>query len=240
MTLLKEFILPRFAQWLIVIFVGVTITFIIPRLSPVNPVMEALARMQMYQNINPEAVQIMRESLLDLYGLEGSVLEQYVNFWKRILKGDLGPSLASFPMSVNQLIGVSIGWTIGLLGTSILIAWTLGMTLGSLGRLLPEPLVVGRLGEIADHRLPGALLHFGFFVADCFHILPADIPTYRRGAGHSGSNLGIHQQRVGSWFLAGFIHHHWRDRPSLHYGQSADDDREIQRLCAVRTDGGAA
>lgn len=48
------------------------------------------------------------------------------------MSGDLGPSLASFPLSVNQLIGVCIVWTIGLLGTSILIDWTLGVTLGSL------------------------------------------------------------------------------------------------------------
>ena len=138
MTLLKGFILPHFAQWLIVIFVGVTITFIIPRLSPVNPLTEALARAQMYQTMTPVAVQAMRDTLLDLYGLEGSVLEQYVNFWKRVLQGDLGPSLASFPMSVNQLIGASISWTIGLLGTSILIAWTLGVILGSLAGYYPN------------------------------------------------------------------------------------------------------
>ena len=224
MTLLKEFILPRFAQWLIVIFVGVTITFIIPRLSPVNPVTEAIARMQMYQNIDPEAVQSMRETLLDLYGLEGSVLEQYVNFWKRVLKGDLGPSLASFPLSVNQLIGVSIGWTIGLLGTSILIAWTLGMTLGSLAGYYPNRWWSEGLEKITDHRLPGALLHTGFCIADGFHVLSPDLPAYRRGARHSGAHLGIHHQRAASWFLAGFVHRDWRDRPSLHYGQSADDD----------------
>ena len=172
MTLLKEFILPRFAQWLIVIFVGVTITFVIPRLSPVNPVNEALARMQMYQTINPEAVQAMRETLLDLYGLEGSVLEQYVNFWKRVLKGDLGPSLASFPLSVNQLIGVSIGWTIGLLGTSILIAWTLGMTLGSLAGYYPNRWWSEGLEKslITVYPVPYYILAFVLLMAFTFYL----------------------------------------------------------------------
>ena len=240
MTLLKEFILPRFAQWLIVIFVGVTITFIIPRLSPVNPVMEALARMQMYQNINPEAVQIMRESLLDLYGLEGSVLEQYVNFWKRVLKGDLGPSLASFPLSVNQLIGVSIGWTIGLLGTSILIAWVLGMTLGSLAGYYPNRWWSEGLEKslITVYPVPYYILAFVLLMAFTFY-LPI-FPLIGGARGTAALHLGIHQQCPASWFLAGFVDRYWRDRPSLHYGQSADDDREIQRLCAVRTDGGAA
>jgi peptide/nickel transport system permease protein len=132
MTLLKEFILPRVVQWVVVIFVGVTITFIIPRLSPVNPVTEAVARMTAFQNLDPESVQVMRETMMDLYGLDGSVFEQYINFWQRILKGDLGPSFGSFPMSVNQLISNSIGWTIGLLGFSVILSWILGIILGSL------------------------------------------------------------------------------------------------------------
>jgi peptide/nickel transport system permease protein len=137
-TLLKEFILPRFVQWLVVIFIGMTITFLIPRLSPVNPVDVALGRMTAFQTLNPEATLALRESLLDLYGLEGSILEQYASFWGRIIRGDLGPSFSSFPMSVNQMIGNSVGWTIVLLGTSILISWTLGLILGSLAGYYPN------------------------------------------------------------------------------------------------------
>lgn len=132
MTLFKQFILPRLVQWGLVIFIGVTITFLIPRLSPVNPVDQALGRLTAFQNLNPEAMVELRESLLDLYGLEGSIFEQYVSFWQRVIRGDLGPSFSSFPMSVNQMIGNGIGWTIGLLGTSVIISWLLGVFLGSL------------------------------------------------------------------------------------------------------------
>ncbi len=132
MTLFKEFILPRLVQWCLVIFIGVTITFLIPRLSPVNPVDQALGRLTAFQNLNPEAMMELRESLLDLYGLEGSIFEQYVSFWQRVVRGDLGPSFSSFPMSVNQMIGNGIGWTVGLLGTSVIISWLLGVFLGSL------------------------------------------------------------------------------------------------------------
>ena len=34
LSLFKEYILPRMLQWLLVIIIGVTITFLIPRLSP--------------------------------------------------------------------------------------------------------------------------------------------------------------------------------------------------------------
>jgi peptide/nickel transport system permease protein len=138
MTLFKEYFLPRLVQWLVVVVVGVTVTFLIPRLSPINPVDQALGRLAAFQNIDPEASLALRETLLDLYGLEGNIFEQYVNFWARLLRGDLGPSFATFPTPVNQLIGASIGWTIGLLGTSVIIAWILGILLGSVSGYFPN------------------------------------------------------------------------------------------------------
>ncbi len=138
MILLKEFVLPRLVQWLLVIFVGVTITFTIPRLSPINPVDQALGRLTAFQNLNPEATIALRESLLDLYGLEGSIFEQYIAFWGRVIRGDLGPSFSSFPMPVTQMISNSIGWTVGLLGISVIIAWVLGVILGSLAGYFPS------------------------------------------------------------------------------------------------------
>jgi peptide/nickel transport system permease protein len=137
-TLFKEYVLPRLVQWLLVIVIGVTITFLIPRLSPVNPVDQALGRLTAFQSLSPEATVALRESLQDLYGLNGTIFEQYVNFWKRVLRGDLGPSFTSFPMTVNTLISTSIGWTIGLLSTSVIIAWLLGVLLGSLAGYFPK------------------------------------------------------------------------------------------------------
>lgn len=132
MTLLKEFVLPRLAQWVIVVFVGVTITFLIPRLSPINPINQAMSRLTAFQTLNPEAVLELRQTLEDLYGLQGTVFDQYLAFWQRVIRGDLGPSFGAFPMSANEIIGRSIGWTVGLLGTSVIISWVLGIILGSL------------------------------------------------------------------------------------------------------------
>ena len=138
MTLFKEYVLPRLVQWFLVIIIGVTITFLIPRLSPVNPVDQAIGRLTAFQSLSPEATLALRESLQDLYGLEGTIFDQYFNFWKRVLRGDLGPSFSSFPMTVNTMIGSSIGWTIGLLSTSVVIAWLLGVFLGSLAGYFPH------------------------------------------------------------------------------------------------------
>jgi len=68
-TLFKEYILPRLVQWALVIVIGVTITFLVPRLSPVNPVDQALVRATAFQSLSPEATLALRNSLSDLYGL---------------------------------------------------------------------------------------------------------------------------------------------------------------------------
>lgn len=124
--------MPRIIQWLIVIFVGVTVTFIVPRLLPMDPVQTTLMRVTAYGAINPEAVEKLEEILKDLYGLRGSVFQQYVRFWKHLLRGDLGPSLTMFPTPVIKVIRISLPWTAGLLIISTTIAWVIGVTIGTL------------------------------------------------------------------------------------------------------------
>jgi peptide/nickel transport system permease protein len=132
MDLLKRYILPRLLQWVVVVFLGVTITFIIPRLLPTDPVQVALNRIQSRQAMDPRATASFKSALEDLYGLKGSLPEQYVTYWRRLLQGDLGPSLGSFPTPVMQIIRSSMPWTVGLLVTSVLVSWVLGMVLGTM------------------------------------------------------------------------------------------------------------
>lgn len=138
MTLFKEYILPRLVQWLLVIVVGVTVTFLIPRFSPVNPIDQAVGRLTAFQTLSPEATLALRSSLEDLYGLQGSLWDQYVTFWGRVLRGDLGPSFTAFPMTVSSIMATALPWTIGLLGVSVVIAWLLGVLLGSLAGYFPN------------------------------------------------------------------------------------------------------
>ncbi len=128
-----NYLIPRILQFFLVIFVGVTITFIIPRLSPVDPVEAQINRVMMSgSQVSPEAVISLRDALTELYGLEGSSLQQYFAFWGRLLRGDLGPSLATFPTPVTTLLARAMPWTFGLLMTSIMISWIVGNILGAL------------------------------------------------------------------------------------------------------------
>lgn len=132
MELVKRYILPRLAQWLIVVIVGTTVVFLVPRISPMDPVQTTLSSMSSLGMANPEAIKQMEEVLMDLYGLRGTLAEQYLRFWSYLLKGDLGPSLIMFPAPVISVIATSMPWTVGLMLVSTVIAWLLGITLGTL------------------------------------------------------------------------------------------------------------
>lgn len=140
MDLLKSYILPRVLQWLVVIVVGVTITFTIPRLLPGDPVEQTLRRVLSNTAMDPRAIESFENAIRDMYGLQGSPIEQYFRFWGRLLQGDLGPSLGSFPTPVTTIIATGLPWTVGLLGTSVLISWVLGIVLGTLAAYYPSKL----------------------------------------------------------------------------------------------------
>lgn len=127
-----NYLLPRIGQYLMVIFLGVTLTFIIPRFSPNDPVARQVNQLMMSgSNVSPEAVEHLREALTEMYGLSGSPWEQYLAFWGRLLRGDLGPSLSSFPTPVSRLLAQAMPWTFGILLTSVIISWIIGNVLGA-------------------------------------------------------------------------------------------------------------
>jgi len=140
MDFLKSYVVPRLIQWLVVVVIGITITFIIPRLLPGDPVEQTMRRFSSNSVTDPRAVESFRSALQDMYGLQGSPVEQYFRFWGRLLRGDLGPSLGAFPTPVMSILRNALPWTFGLLVSSIIISWILGMVLGTLAGYYPNRL----------------------------------------------------------------------------------------------------
>jgi peptide/nickel transport system permease protein len=133
MTFIRRYLIPRFLQYFLVLFVGVTAVFIIPRLVPTDPVLQTVAQIRAQgASLDPASVDEFIEDLTELYGLEGSLWEQYVAFWGRLSRGDLGVSFFQFPTTVNKLIGRAVPWTVGLLLTTTVLGWLLGNLVGGL------------------------------------------------------------------------------------------------------------
>ena len=136
---LLRYLIPRIIQYLTLIFVGITVTYIIPRLAPTDPVeAQVSTMMSLGGSLDPAAVEAMRTALTDLYGLSGSPVEQYFAFWSRLFQGDLGPSLGNFPTPVSKMIGQALPYTLGLLIPAVLISWIFGNVLGAMSSYYPE------------------------------------------------------------------------------------------------------
>jgi peptide/nickel transport system permease protein len=133
-------IASRLVAYFLVVAVGLTIIFFVPRFAPADPIEAMLAKVSS-QGAYMSAAQsdALRASLADSFGLKGSLLSQYWSFLKRVvLTGDFGPSLAMYPTPVRQLIGEALPWTFGLLLSSTLIAWVLGNFVGLLAGWRPN------------------------------------------------------------------------------------------------------
>ncbi|MCD6551430.1 ABC transporter permease [Thermotoga sp.] len=133
MNFIKRYLLPRLVTYFLVIWVGITMIFFIPRFLPTDPVQQFINRLVAQGTyMDPKAIKEMTETLKELYGLKGSLWEQYVNFWKRLLKGDFGPSYYQFPTPVITLIKQSLPWTAWLLLITTVLSWIIGNILGGL------------------------------------------------------------------------------------------------------------
>jgi ABC-type dipeptide/oligopeptide/nickel transport system permease component len=130
MRFYAKYIAQRLLQFLLVVFIGINLTYVITHATPIDPVEQSISAVTSFGNTSPEAINMMRQSLRELYGLTGGPYEQYVNFWRRIAVADFGPSLSAFPTPVSTLIARALPWTIGLLTTATLLTWALGNLLG--------------------------------------------------------------------------------------------------------------
>jgi len=156
------YVAKRLVQFVLVVFIGISLTFFITHLTPIDPVEQMIASMTAFGDTSPEAILRMREALRELYGVEGNLVDQYVTYWGRILTLDFGPSLSAFPTPVATLIARALPWTIGLLFTCTMLAWLLGNVLGGLAGYYRKSRTLKLLGVAAMgfHPIPYYIIAF--------------------------------------------------------------------------------
>lgn len=119
-------------MFLLVIFLAVTVNFMIPRLMPGDPVEQQLATLVATGGGQVGDVEAMAQAYRSRFGLDQPLWRQYVNYWWDILHLDFGYSLANYPETVADSIRAALPWTLGLLGISTVISFTIGSLLGGL------------------------------------------------------------------------------------------------------------
>ena len=127
-----RYIGQRFLQYLLIIFIANSLTFMLPRIIPGDPIQEALqvkAAAAGRQNVD---IQAWVATYNQKFGFDQPIWRQYLNFWRDMLRLDFGYSLFDYPATVMSKIAAAIPWTLGFMTLAIAIAFVVGTILGAL------------------------------------------------------------------------------------------------------------
>lgn len=127
-----SYILRRIGLLFLVLWTAASLNFVIPRLTPRNPIEERLIQQATTGGYLEEGLDEMVKAYEAKFGLDKPLLQQYANYMWDMARLDLGYSLAFFPKRVTELIAMALPWTIGLLGTATLLAFVIGSLFGAL------------------------------------------------------------------------------------------------------------
>src|SRR6185503_17288266 len=117
--------------YLLVVWLGATANFLLPRLLPGDP-MDTL--------IGEESIRLtteQRAAVLAQFGLDRSLLAQYGAYWRGLAHLDLGSSVG-YGAPVLTLVAARLPWTLLLVGSGIVLATILGFALACLFHWLPS------------------------------------------------------------------------------------------------------
>lgn len=120
-----KFIAGKLLQYLIVIFLMLTLNFLLPRLMPGNPLV-FLAGEDVGFMSSAE-----KEAILDKYGLNDSILEQYGAYIKNIFTGDFGYSYQQ-KRPISELLMERLPWTMLLTGLGLVLSTVIGVMFGAI------------------------------------------------------------------------------------------------------------
>jgi len=130
------------AKALLTIYVTSTITFVLIRLMPGNPVELKIDELMQQSQMSYADAAALTSGLFDI-DLGAPIHEQYVEYLGNLAHGNLGNSFLSRGTTVMSIILAVLPWTLFAVGTGLLLSFVVGIA----------------LGLVAAYRRDGALDH---------------------------------------------------------------------------------
>jgi peptide/nickel transport system permease protein len=160
---LAAYVGRRIGLYLITLWGAFSGSFLLFRLTPgdpINSLIQEMARQGQYSSGG--STEAMVAYYKKEFGLDGNLWEQYVRYMEQlILHQNFGPSILSFPNPATDAVWRSLPWTIGLIGASTIIAWVIGVVVGTfVGRARNS-----RLASVITYFSLGLLNIPAYFVA---------------------------------------------------------------------------
>src|SRR4026209_2486861 len=129
-SLTVGYVVRRLGMFLLTVWLGTTLIFMIPRMAPGAPVAAMVSRISAQSgNVSNSAEMIA--SWRKRFGLDEPIMVQYVRYIYNASTFQLGPSLAHFPANVQDMVARAIPWTLGLLSLATPMAFIAGNVVGA-------------------------------------------------------------------------------------------------------------
>ncbi|MGQ9631809.1 MAG: ABC transporter permease [bacterium] len=126
------YLVRRIFLYAIIFLMSLTAFFFVLNLVPGDPVTRYVEEMRgRYGYSIPTTDKLIKE-YEEAFGLDKALFPRYISYMKQLLlKQNFGPSFLAFPKPAQELIFDALPWSIGLLGVSVIVAWILGILLGT-------------------------------------------------------------------------------------------------------------
>lgn len=127
-----KYVIRRLLFLVAVVWLAATLNFVLPRIVGRDPVLEYLSELQASTSVR-RGTQIAQtvEEYRAWAGLNKPLWEQYTTYLSNLLRMDFGRSLRYY-RPVADLVHYALPWTLGMLGTSTILAFLLGTIAGAL------------------------------------------------------------------------------------------------------------
>lgn len=141
-----RFYLRRFGFYVLTLWAAISLNFLLPRMLPGDPAQIMLGKLRRASGGRPLSEEMVASVTSILGSSDASLWEQYLDYWSRILHGDLGVSSTRYPAEVSDLIAQALPWSVVLVGVATAISFVLGIVVGAW--------VGWRRGTWLDHLVP--------------------------------------------------------------------------------------
>jgi peptide/nickel transport system permease protein len=123
----RRYLIRKLITYVLAFFVGVTIDWGIPHLMPGDPIQNLLSRF----SLDPASYAALYKDFAQSFGLNVPLWQQYLDFWKGVLTGNMGISVWDAPAKVTSLVFSSVPYTLALLIPAIVLSYVVGNRLGA-------------------------------------------------------------------------------------------------------------
>lgn len=117
----------KLITYVLAFIVGVTLDWLIPRLAPGDPIQTLLSKFQ----LQPASYAALYKTFAQAFGTNLPLWQQYLNFWKGLLTGDMGISIWNPPARVTTLIFNALPYTLALIVPATVLSYMVGNRLGA-------------------------------------------------------------------------------------------------------------